>query len=374
MPKIESTPPRVLHAEVLLPAEDINRCVAFFVDQLGFRVLGIFPADAPRTGILEGYGLRLRLQVGAQTPPGQLRLECESLPAGEEQLVAPNGTRISLIAADAELKLPSLIPEFVLTRAAGGVWGEGRAGMRYRDLIPSRLGGRFIASHIQIQAGGPVPDYVHYHRVRFQMIFCLRGWVRVVYEDQGESFVLEAGDCVLQPPQIRHRVLEASPGLEVVELGCPALHETLGDSGLTLPTAQLCPERLFGGQRFLRHVASRSTWSPASHPGFEERDFGMQAATAGLAGARVLRPLADSSSAQGAEPGAYCHAAELSFCFVIRGELALARPGMEPLMLSAGDSCVVPAGMPHRLSSSNAACRWLGVSLPGKLALEPAAE
>src|SRR3546814_7577110 len=104
--------------------------------------------------------------------------------------------------------------------------------MHYRDLIPGRLGGRFIASHIRIPDGGEVADYVHYHRVRFQMIFCKTGWVRVVYEDQGPPFVLHAGDCVLQPPQIRHRVLEASAGLEVVELGCPAVHETCADHGL----------------------------------------------------------------------------------------------------------------------------------------------
>ena len=91
---------------------------------------------------------------------------------------------------------------------------------------PGRLGGRFIASHITIPAGGPVPDYVHYHDVRYQSIHCVRGWVRVVYEDQGPPFVLEAGDCVLQPPGIRHRVLESSPGLEVVEVGSPAAHPT----------------------------------------------------------------------------------------------------------------------------------------------------
>ena len=53
------------------------------------------------------------------------------------------------------------------------------------------------------------------------MIAVRRGWVRVVYEDQGEPFVMEAGDLVLQPPGIRHRVLESSPGLEVVEITLP---------------------------------------------------------------------------------------------------------------------------------------------------------
>ena len=130
----------------------------------------------------------------------------------------------------------------MLTRLdAAASWGVGRAGMRYRDLIPNRQGGRFIASHISIPDGGPVPDYVHFHKVRFQMIFCYRGWVKVVYEDQGPPFVLQAGDCVLQPPRIRHRVLEASPGLEVVEIGCPADHETRADLVMELPTGRVEP-------------------------------------------------------------------------------------------------------------------------------------
>ena len=34
----------------------------------------------------------------------------------------------------------------------------------------------------------------------FQLIFCYRGWVEVVYEDQGAPFILHAGDCVIQGP------------------------------------------------------------------------------------------------------------------------------------------------------------------------------
>ena len=52
--------------------------------------------------------------------------------------------------------------------------------------IPDRLGGSaIIASHIRIPEGGPVGDSVHFHRVGFQLIFCYKGWVEVVYEDQG---------------------------------------------------------------------------------------------------------------------------------------------------------------------------------------------
>ena len=38
--------------------------------------------------------------------------------------------------------------------------------------------------------------------------------------------MLRAGDCVIQPPLIRHRVLESSDHLQVIEIGVPAEHVT----------------------------------------------------------------------------------------------------------------------------------------------------
>ncbi len=123
--------------------------------------------------------------------------------------------------------------------------------------ICCRIGG--VAGSSRVTSGSPgggdVADWVHFHRIRFQMIFVAAGWVDVVYEDQGEPFRMVAGDCVLQPPEIRHRVLRSSPGLEVIEIGCPAEHDTLADHDLDLPTATVRPERDFGGQRFVRHIA-----------------------------------------------------------------------------------------------------------------------
>lgn len=165
----------------------------------------------------------------------------------------------------------------------------GRAGMVYRDLVPDRWGGAVIASHITIPDGGPVPDDVHHHDVGFQVICCRAGWVRVVYEDQGPPFVLEAGDVVLQPPGIRHRVLEASPGLEVVEVGSPAEHPTFFDHALDLPTSSIDRDRTFGaGQRFVRHSSSAAPWEPLAD-GWEQQVTGVAVASAGAGGVRLLR-------------------------------------------------------------------------------------
>ncbi|HKP24268.1 MAG TPA: VOC family protein, partial [Dongiaceae bacterium] len=179
-------------AQLLLPCRDLAASLAFFTDRLGFKVNLIFPADSPQTAVVSGHGLTLRLETGAPAAPITLRLLCDlaALPAGTPHvLTSPDGTRIELVEARQPVEVPAGTQEFVLSRpgnpTGGDDWGVGRAGMQYRDLIPSRLGGRFIASHIRIPVGGPVPDYVHFHRIRFQMIYCKTGWARLVYEDQG---------------------------------------------------------------------------------------------------------------------------------------------------------------------------------------------
>jgi mannose-6-phosphate isomerase-like protein (cupin superfamily) len=349
-------------AQVLLPCRDLAATLAFFTDRLGFKVNLIFPADAPHTAVVSGHGLTLRLETGAPTAPMTLRLLCDlaALPDGTPHVLSsPDGTRIELVEARPPVEIPEGRQEFVLSRM-GDDWGIGRAGMQYRDLIPSRLGGRFIASQIRVPVGGPVPDYVHFHRIRFQMIYCKAGWARLVYEDQGEPFLFHAGDCVLQPPEIRHRVLEASDGLEVIEIGCPALHETFADHAMILPTPHLLPERDFGGQRFVRHVAAEATWLPWRAQGFDMRDTGIAAATDGLAGARVVHARERASASFGA------HGGEFLFFFVLGGEVGLDVQRHGRHQLKVNDSCVIPANASYALEVG-AGAELLEVLLPAEL-------
>jgi mannose-6-phosphate isomerase-like protein (cupin superfamily) len=171
--------------------------------------------------------------------------------------------------------------------------------------------------------------------------------------------VLAAGDCVLQPPQIRHRVLESSDGLEVVELTCPAVHETWFDDRLPLPTEQRSD--VFGGQRFVLHRAADATWGSWLGEGFECRDTGIGAATDGLAGARVVR----AAGAARTEPAA--HRGELRFWFVLDGEARLERDGHRPEVLSPADAVAVPAGMAHSVAAGGDGCELLEVTVPAHL-------
>ena len=363
--------PFITGAQVVLPVDVLDPTLNFFTTQLGFRVDAIFPADQPSTAVLSGHGLTIRLQPGDTAAPGALRI-VHAAPSGSpgsdqpaEELIAPNGTRVAIVHVDSPVVLPPVEQTLVVARMATDAhWSTGRAGMQYRDIIPGRQGGRFIGSHIRIPGGGPVPDYVHYHRVRFQMIFCHRGWAKLVYEDQGEPFVMRAGDCVLQPPEIRHRVLDSGDDLEVIELGCPAEHETRADHELRLPTAVEVPERRFSGQRFVRHQAADATWRPWRSPGFEARDIGIGAATDGLAGVRVVRP-ADADRTEAA-----AHRAEFVFGFVLAGSMTLVA-GDACFDLVMGDTFVVPAGTTSAWVACSPNLEVLDVTLPDQVLLEP---
>ena len=298
-----------------IDCEDLNLAIEEMRRQ-GFRLDAIYPAEDPKSAIVGRGANSIRL-VAPGAPP---------LPDG----------------------LPDFRAEFVLTRP-GAKPSDGRAGMLYRDLIPARMGGRYVASHITIPRGGPVSDWVHYHRIALQMIVVRKGWVRVVYEDQGDPFVMEAGDVVVQPPLIRHRVLESSPGLEVIEISAPALHETFADHGMSLPNGRSA-HRVFGGQHFLHHRAFQTPWT-AFGRGAEAQETRVSEATAGIADARVIRRAA-------AETLEFPpHAGELVFGFVSEGQ---ARLGEHELR--SADAFVIPPGERWSLADLSPDFRLLHVT------------
>ncbi|MCG6857799.1 MAG: cupin domain-containing protein [Salaquimonas sp.] len=355
-------------SQLVVPCTELDKTLPFFLKELGFRLDQIFPADNPSVAVVSGYGATLRLTRGAQGEPGTLRLlynDPSAFPGNSETLTAPNGMRIEFIEAHPPLVMPPTKHQFMVRKLTDSdPWVIGRAGMQYRDLVPDRLGGSMIASHIRVPVKGPVPDNVHFHIVGFQMIYCYRGWVRLVYEDQGEPFILAAGDCVLQPPQIRHRVLESSGTLEVIEIGCPAEHITTLDHDMDLPTGRLDPDKDFHGQIFCRHEVADAIWEPWRIAGFEARDTGIGKATAGVASVKVVRP-ANASDGPAETPWTSLDG-DIYFCFVLEGSLTLEGEGHELRNLKMGDAFVIPPHLKTRLSNCSADMELLEVTLPAE--------
>jgi len=349
-------------AEIRLPTEELRDDIPFFTKTLGMRLDMIYPADDPSVAVFSGHGVRLRIEKGATEPPGTLRLRMDDpdgFADGARELTAPNGTRIEIDEMQPPLVVPQALNSFIVRRLADQApWIVGRAGMHYRDLIPDRLGGSIIASHIRIPDGGPVPDMVHYHTVGFQLIFCYRGWVDLVYEDQGEPFRLHAGNCVIQPPEIRHRVLYASENIEVIEIGVPAEHVTTIDHDMTLPNGPANPDRRFQGQRFVHHQKDQADWRPFRVPGFTARDTTIAQNTGNVAGVMVAR------RSEG-DPVWTAHDADILFTFVMEGTMTLEGEGRDPVPLAAGDAFVIPPGMRTRYADPSGDIELLEVSLPG---------
>lgn len=247
-----------------------------------------------------------------------------------------------------------MAPELNIVRAAHSRAEPGRAGMLYRDLIPDRLNGRWIASQITIPGAGPVGDWVHHHHVGVQFLYCRRGEAKVVYEDQGEPLDFTVGDLILQPPHIRHEVLWASAGFEVVEIASPALHETAADAGMSLPNRRGDPDRRWDGQSFLHDRGVEARWAPAAFGA--ARQTQLRAASAGRADASILRLGAGAALDLG-QAGV-----ELRFGFVLQGTGRLSCEGEHDL--ADADAFVLPAGAAARIIGAEKGLELLWATAP----------
>lgn len=358
-----------IHAEIRLPTTDLAGDIGFMTKLAGFRMDMIYPADDPAVAVFSGHGLRLRLDRHATEAPGTLRLladDPDSVADGQRLLVSPGGTRVEIDQLNPPMEIPPTQHAFVVRRLRDQApWVIGRAGMQYRDLIPNRLGGSIIASHIRIPDGGPVPDMVHFHKVGFQLIFCLAGWVDVVYEDQGPPIRLHAGNCFIQPPGIRHRVLYASDAIEVLEIGVPAEHVTEIDHDMELPTPHLRPDREWEGQKFVHHQADAAPWQPFRLPGFVARDTTIAANTKDVAGVMVARP--DGTASPSPSPWAW-HGCDIHFTYVMQGQMQLQAEGHDSVALAQGDAFVIPPGLRTRYAAPSDDLQLIEVSLPGRFA------
>ena len=101
-----------------------------------------------------------------------------------------------------------------------------RTFFEYRDLgIGRSTGGRFHAHVIRAREGHGERVGWHKHDLDFQMVYILKGWAIFEYEGKGEV-KLGPGDCVHQPPGIRHREVDHSDDLELIEITSPAEYAT----------------------------------------------------------------------------------------------------------------------------------------------------
>ena len=98
----------------------------------------------------------------------------------------------------------------------------------YRDLGIAAASGGLCQAHV-IRLLSPCTDEVrqrHRHEPELQLIYVLQGWIKNEFEGQGVQ-MMSAGSCWLQPPGIRHTVLDYSADAEVLEIIVPADFKTV---------------------------------------------------------------------------------------------------------------------------------------------------
>jgi hypothetical protein len=99
---------------------------------------------------------------------------------------------------------------------------------KYRDLGIAKATGGLAQAHV-IRLVPPCTDEArkrHTHAVELQLVYVLKGWIRNEFEGHGEQLMRE-GTCWLQPPNIKHTVLDYSDDCEMLEIIVPAKFDTV---------------------------------------------------------------------------------------------------------------------------------------------------
>jgi len=103
-----------------------------------------------------------------------------------------------------------------------------RSYAKYRDLGVAKATRGMVQAHVIRMVPPCDPAVVskrHYHDVDFQMIYVLKGWMKGEYD--GREVTVRAGSCWIQPPRIKHTVLDYSDDCELLEIILPAEFDTV---------------------------------------------------------------------------------------------------------------------------------------------------
>jgi mannose-6-phosphate isomerase-like protein (cupin superfamily) len=152
---------------------------------------------------------------------------------------------------------------------------------------------------------------------------------------------------LIQPPTIRHRVLESGDNLEVIEIGYPAEHLTNADATTSLPNARVDPGRVWEGQSFIRHIATEAKWQQLAS-GVASTDTGIFNATQGLTDVQVIK--ADNKSTW---QQTTIQPLTFEFLFVLDGDALVSTSHEGEHSLANGSSLVIPPGNSYKVEHIN---------------------
>jgi hypothetical protein len=150
--------------------------------------------------------------------------------AGKTARVSGGSTRGTARAKSLPRKQARTKHTFVASHHRPEAFEQGlRRYAQYRDLGITAATNGMARAHVIRMVPPCDPAEVskrHFHDVDFQMVYVLKGWIKGEYEGAGVVTMRE-GSCWLQPPKIKHAVLDYSDDCELLEIIMPADFETV---------------------------------------------------------------------------------------------------------------------------------------------------
>jgi quercetin dioxygenase-like cupin family protein len=102
-----------------------------------------------------------------------------------------------------------------------------RSFFKYRELgVTEATEGRMRAQVTSCTQGLGEPTGWHYHVCDHQLVYMLKGWVDLEFED-GTKVHLVAGDSLMIPGGMRHNETATADQLELLEVSVPAEMKTV---------------------------------------------------------------------------------------------------------------------------------------------------
>ncbi len=102
-----------------------------------------------------------------------------------------------------------------------------RSFFKYRDLgVTDATDGKMRAQVTSATQGLGKPTGWHYHVCDHQLVYMLKGWVDLEFED-GTKVHLTQGDSLMIPGGMRHNETATADELELLEVSVPARMDTV---------------------------------------------------------------------------------------------------------------------------------------------------
>ncbi len=93
--------------------------------------------------------------------------------------------------------------------------------LKYRDLGVTRASDGRMRAQVTVATAAMRPTGWHYHLCDSQLVYGLKGWVDLAFED-GTRVRLKAGESLYIPGGMKHNEIGMSLDLELLEVSVPA--------------------------------------------------------------------------------------------------------------------------------------------------------